>query len=190
MLIYVYIYNFYTSLTRLLSIVLRTAAVNLHNILGHIDKLINQPLAIDFRQNAALIVIPQRSAHRFVVHVRLVLVHAPQTGHRLRVDQLENALIPARPLDVARTVFAILQQFEQKLPQICGRTFAAASLDAQLDFRFARLLQFARLKAKLQHVGEIIADARRGRRLDNALRMEHGGGSGGGGSSIADRMLV
>ena len=67
-----------------------------------VDELVDQPLAIDLGKDAPLIVIPQRSPHRLVVHVGLVLVQSPQPGDRLRVDQLEDSLLPVGPLDVPR----------------------------------------------------------------------------------------
>ena len=52
---------------------------------------------------------PQGSAHRLVVHVRLVLVEAPQPGHRLAVHQLEDALLPVGPLDELGTTLFVLE---------------------------------------------------------------------------------
>lgn len=63
---------------------------------------------------------PKCSAHGLIVHVRLVLVFAPQFGNSLGVDQLENALIPLHPLDVPGTGVFVLQQLQQELPQIGG----------------------------------------------------------------------
>ena len=51
---------------------------------------------------------PQCPAHGLVVHVGLVLVQSPQPGDRLRVDQLEDALLSVGPLDVPRA--ALLQE--------------------------------------------------------------------------------
>jgi len=155
--------------TGILIISSHAIAVDLHDVLGHIDELVDQPLAIHLGQDAALVVVPQRPAHRLVVHVRLVLVHAPQAGHRLRVHQLEDALLPVRPLDEARTVLAILEQLQQELPQVGGGSLPAAPLHAHLQLGLTRLLRLALLEAaQLQHVGEIVADAGR-RRLDDAL---------------------
>lgn len=66
--------------------------------------------------------VPQRSAHGLVVHVGLVLVLAPQFGHGLGVDQLEDALLPLHPLDVPGAGVLILQQLQQELPQVGGVT--------------------------------------------------------------------
>lgn len=63
---------------------------------------------------------PQGSAHGLVIHVRLVLVFAPQFGNGLGVDQLENAFIPLHPFDVPGTGVFVLQQLQQELPQIGG----------------------------------------------------------------------
>lgn len=159
------------SLCALPTLSLHAIAIDLDYILGHIDKLIDKSLAIYLGQYAALVIVAQRSAHRLVVHVRLVLVHAPQTGHRLGVDQLEDALLAIRPLDETRTILAILQQLEQELPQVCGGALATASLHAHLQLGLARLFRLALLEAaQLQHVREIIVDARRRRLLYDALR--------------------
>uniref|UniRef100_A0A182QPI3 Uncharacterized protein n=1 Tax=Anopheles farauti TaxID=69004 RepID=A0A182QPI3_9DIPT len=92
--------------------------VDLDDVLRHVDELVHQPLAVHLGEDAALVVVPERPSHRLVVHVRFVLVHAPQLRYRLRVDQLENALLPVRPFDVPRAVLAILQQLQQELPQL------------------------------------------------------------------------
>lgn len=107
-------------------------AIDLHNILGHIHKLIDQSLAIHLGQYATLVIVAQRPAHRLVVHVRLVLVHAPESRDRLGVHQLEDALLAIGPLNEARTILTILQQLEQELPQVCGGSFATASLHSHL----------------------------------------------------------
>lgn len=104
------------SLCALPTLSLHAIAIDLDYILGNIDKLIDESLAIYLGQYAALVIVAQRSAHRLVVHVRLVLVHAPESGHRLGVDQLEDALLAVRPLDETRTILTILQQLEQELP--------------------------------------------------------------------------
>lgn len=62
--------------------------------------------------------IPEGSAHGLIVHVRLVLVFAPEFGHGLRVDQLEDALLPLCPLNVFGAGVPILQKVQQKLPQV------------------------------------------------------------------------
>ena len=61
---------------------------------------------------------PERSAHGLVVHVGLVFVQPPEAGDGLGVHQLEDAALAVRPLDVARTRLAVLQQLEQELPQV------------------------------------------------------------------------
>ena len=55
------------------------------------------------------IYLPQGSSHRLVVHVGLVLVHAPQPGHRFAVHQLEDALLPVGPLDELGTTLFVLK---------------------------------------------------------------------------------
>ena len=107
-------------------------AVHLHDVpyLGHVHKLIDQPLAVHLGQDAALVVIPsnvieieflkwsflisklpQGSSHRLVVHVGLVLVEAPQPGHRLAVHQLEDALLPVGPFNELRAAVFVLGMF-------------------------------------------------------------------------------
>ena len=56
-----------------------------------------------------MICIPESAAHGLVVHVWLVLVEAPQPGHRLAVDQLEDALLPVGPLDEPWTTLFVLK---------------------------------------------------------------------------------
>ena len=76
---------------------------------GNVHELIDQPLTIDLGEDAPLVVIPQRATHRLVVHVWLVLVEAPQPGHRLAVHQLEDALLPVGPLDELGTTLFVLK---------------------------------------------------------------------------------
>lgn len=45
---------------------------------------------------------------------------SPQSGHSLGVDQFEDTLFSLHPLDVAGTGGFILQQVQQKLPQVGG----------------------------------------------------------------------
>lgn len=56
----------------------RARTIDFDYILRHLNKLINQPLAINFSQNPTLIVIPQRSSHRFIIHIGLIFVHSPK----------------------------------------------------------------------------------------------------------------
>lgn len=117
-------------------------------------------MAVDLGQDAPLVVIPQCSAHRFVVHVRFVLVHAPQLGDGFGVDQLEHALLPVGPLDEPRAVLAVLEQLEQEFPQIGGGALARFALDAHLQFGLLGFLQLPRREsAQLEHVGQLIGTA-------------------------------
>ena len=52
---------------------------------------------------------PQRSPHRFVVHVRLVLMDAPESADRFGVHQFENPLFTVGPFDELRAVFLVLK---------------------------------------------------------------------------------
>ena len=52
--------------------------------------------------------IPQCSPHSLIVHVWLVLVEPPQSGHGLAVHQLEDALLPVTPLDELRAAVFVL----------------------------------------------------------------------------------
>ena len=65
-----------------------------------VDELVDEPLAVDLGEDAPLVIISQGSAHRLVVHIRLVLVEAPQPGHRLAVHNLKHASLPVHPFDV------------------------------------------------------------------------------------------
>merc|ERR1712025_768554 len=85
---------------------------------GNVHELIDQPLTINLGEDAPLVVIPQRSTHGLVVHVWLVLVEAPQPGHRLAVHYLEHPSLPVYPLDVLWTGAGGLKQGEEELPQI------------------------------------------------------------------------
>lgn len=68
--------------------------------------------------------LPESPAHGLVVHVGLVLVQPPEPGDGLGVDQLEHALVPVGPLDVARAAVLVLQQLQQELPQVGGGALA------------------------------------------------------------------
>ena len=85
------------------------------------------------------IYLPESATHRLVVHVWLVLVEAPQPGHRLAVHQLEDALLPVNPLDEGGAGAGGLEQGEEELPQV-GRArilglFLRSSLTVT-DFKF------------------------------------------------------
>ena len=54
-------------------------------------------------------ILPKRSAHSFVVHIRLVLMEAPEPGDGLAVHQLEDALLPVGPLDELGTTLFVLK---------------------------------------------------------------------------------
>ena len=111
---------------------------------GNVNKLVDEPLAVHLGEDPPLVVIPQRPAHGLVVHVRLVLVEPPQPGHRLAVHQLEDPLLPVRPLDELRAavfvlgmglvrrnyekIGAYLKQFKQELPEIGGSTLPGLAL--------------------------------------------------------------
>lgn len=96
-------------------------AVDLHDVLGDVDELVDEALAVHLGEDAPLVVVPQGAAHRLVVHVWLVLVKTPEARHGLGVDELEDSLLAVRPFDIARAILAVLQEFEQKLPEVsCG----------------------------------------------------------------------
>lgn len=71
---------------------------------------------------------PERSAHGFVVHIRLVFVLPPQLGNSLGVHQLKNALLSLRPFDVFGTGVFVLQQGQEELPQVDSVTYKKKSL--------------------------------------------------------------
>lgn len=57
--------------------VLGARTIDFDNVFGYVDELVDEPLAVHFSQNATLVVIPQCSTHRFVVHVGFVLMETP-----------------------------------------------------------------------------------------------------------------
>jgi len=122
-----------------------TRTINLDDILRHIDELIDQPLTVHFRQDAALIVVAQCPAHRLVIHVRFVLVQTPKPRDCLTVDQLEDTPLAIRPLDITRTILPILQQLQQELPQIGGRALARLPFHRGAALPLPWLLQLALL---------------------------------------------
>ena len=97
-----------------------TTAVHLDNITDfwNIHELIDQSLTIHLGQYSSLIIVSQSSPHGLIVHVRLVLVETPESGHRLAVHNLEHASVSVNPANVFRTTWWSLQQVEQKLPQV------------------------------------------------------------------------
>lgn len=119
--------------------------------LWDVDELVDEPLSVHLGEDAALIVVPveseereevrkgagrslgdrpspERPSHRLVIHVGLVLVHAPQPRDGLGVDQLENALLAVGPLDEAGAALLVLQQLQEKLPQVGGGALAGLAL--------------------------------------------------------------
>lgn len=163
-----------------LEIRLRQRAVDLDDVLGHVHELVHEPLPVHLGQDAALVVVAQRAAHRLVVHVGLVLVQPPEPRHRLRVHQLEHALLAVRPLDEARAVLPVLQQLEQELPEVRGGALAALALHAGRGRRVgARPLLGLELVvvvmplvvAEVEHrVGELVVRERRRRRSGEVVR--------------------
>lgn len=125
-------------------------------------------MPVHFGQDPPLIIVPQGPSHRLVVHIGLVLVHPPQPRHRLGIHQFKHPLLPVRPFDIPRTVLPVLQQLQQKLPQISRRTFPAFPFH-RARFAYFRLFDFFELaRGEAQHVG-IVVDAGR-RRLDHRRR--------------------
>ena len=84
----------------------------------NVHELIDQSLTINFGQDSSLIIISQSPAHGLVVHVWFVLVEAPEPGHGLAVDDLEDPPVPVEPLDVPGTVGGGLEEAEQELPEV------------------------------------------------------------------------
>lgn len=56
-------------------------------------------------------------------------MQAPESGDGLRVDQLEDTLLPVGPLDKTRAALLVLQQLEQELPEVSGRSLAGLALE-------------------------------------------------------------
>ena len=77
-------------------------------------------------------ILPQSSAHGLVVHVRLVLMHAPEPGHGLAVHQLEDALLTVAPLDELGTTLLVLNRDHLvnhvQWPKISGSIYIIALL--------------------------------------------------------------
>jgi len=96
--------------------------------LGYVNKLVYQPLAINFSQNAPLVVVPQSTSHSFIVHVWLVFVHAPAPGDSLRVHKFKDAFFSVCPFDGSGASFFVLQQFEKELPEVSGGALTGFSL--------------------------------------------------------------
>ena len=56
-------------------------------------ELVDEPLgALRLLHDALLVVLPEGAAELVVVHGRAVLALAPERGHAVRVDDLEDAL--------------------------------------------------------------------------------------------------
>lgn len=109
---------------------LRERAVDLYDVLGYVDELVDEPLPIHLGEDPALVVVAQRAPHRLVIHIGLVLVQSPEARHGLRIDQLEDALLAVGPFDVAGAVLAVLQQLEQELPEVGGGALARLAFHA------------------------------------------------------------
>ena len=86
-------------------------------------------MLLQFLFNNKLKYSPEGPAHGLVVHVGLVFVQAPESGDGLGVDQLEDALLPVGPLDISGTRLLVLQQLEQKFPQVGGGALPGLPLD-------------------------------------------------------------
>ena len=69
-------------------------------------------------------ILPKRSAHSFVVHIRLVLMEAPEPGDGLAVHQLEDALLTVAPLDELGAALLVLNRNQRvhdfQLPKRSG----------------------------------------------------------------------
>ncbi len=55
-------------------------------------------------------------------------MESPESGDRLGVDKLEDALLAVCPLDVPWTGLLVLEELEQELPQVCRRSFSRLPL--------------------------------------------------------------
>ena len=84
---------------------------------------VHVPLAGRLVDDVLVVVVAQAAAQLLIVHFRLVLAHAPPSGHLVGVGQLELPPV-ARPRDevLARLVGQLL---EQELPQL-DRTAACS----------------------------------------------------------------
>ena len=76
------------------------------------------PFSVHLRHDILIVVISQRPWQLVVIHVRLRLPLAPPARHLIRIRQLEFPAIPVLPDDTARIRRALIQQLQQKLPQL------------------------------------------------------------------------
>lgn len=58
--------------------VLCSWTINLHYVSRNVDKLVHQSLTVNLGQNSSLIVVPQSTTHRFVIHVWFVFMKSPE----------------------------------------------------------------------------------------------------------------
>lgn len=77
------------------------------------------------------VIVSQRSTQLVIVHCGPILLHAPQTRHLLRIEQLELSLGLARPLNDRlrhrgrRRPATAGQQVQEKLPQLKATSLIA-----------------------------------------------------------------
>ena len=87
-----------------------------------VAELVDEPLrALRLLHDALLVVLPERAAQLVVVHGGPVLALAPERGHAVRVDDLEDALLAVQPVDGGGVELRLQQQLLDELPQVDGR---------------------------------------------------------------------
>ena len=80
--------------------------------------LVAVAFALDLAEDVDAVVVAQGARHLVVVHRRVVLLDAPETGQTGRIGDLEDARFAVLPGDVVRVALAgIVEQLLQKVPQ-------------------------------------------------------------------------
>lgn len=81
------------------------------------NRPVDEFLAHDLPDDALVVIVSKSTAELVVVHVGLVLLEPPESGHLLGVDELELAILLVRgPGDDVLEVLGS-QELEQELPQ-------------------------------------------------------------------------
>ena len=82
-------------------------------------ELVNKSLRpLRLLHDPLLVVLPERARQLVIVHGRPVLPLAPQRCHAVRVDDLEDPLLPVQPVDAAGVEVRLVEQLLDELPQV------------------------------------------------------------------------
>lgn len=108
------------------------------------NKFIHVSFSGRFVYNVLVVVVTETTTQFFVVHLRLVLAHAPSAGHFVRIGKFEFPVI-ARPR-YKRLASAVSQQLQQELPQLyrstAGETRTAVCTTTRENPLIRLILQF------------------------------------------------